>query len=96
VSEDQIQQSYCHNRRSCPTATVQVLQVTAVDGQFGTHRRVLNQRPIGDPAIPYTSVLGTMISLGARGVVTATRQFAYQPSGIAAFGLAVRRYGRWR
>jgi hypothetical protein len=38
LPEDQIQQSYRHDRRSCPTTTVpRYPQLTAVDGQFGTH-----------------------------------------------------------
>jgi hypothetical protein len=39
LAEDQIQQSYRHDRRSCTIGLCSAIsQVSAVDGQFGTHR----------------------------------------------------------
>jgi hypothetical protein len=49
--------------------------------------RVLNRRPTGNPAIPCRSLLGTMIYVGGRYVVTATGQFAYRPLAIVALAL---------
>ena len=50
LPEDQIQQSYRHDRRSCPTATLhRCPQVTAVDDQFGTHklyRNSIDEKPL--------------------------------------------------
>jgi hypothetical protein len=37
LSEDQIQQSYRHDRRSCQRPQSRMPQVTALDSQFGTH-----------------------------------------------------------
>jgi hypothetical protein len=70
------------NARSCPAAA------GGAGWPPGTVA-MLNRRPTGNPAIPCTSVLGTMVSPGGRCVVTATWQFAYRPSGIAALALAV-------